>query len=158
MNMRSERATAAPLAQLRTLAEFRHQLRLFLQFSENAAQKLGLQPQQHQLLLQIAGAPDGTATTVGYAAERLGVRHNTAVELSSRSEEAGLIRRKQGGDDRRRVLLELTPKGKRLLDSLSIDHALELNELAPQLIRTLTELRTVSGKPRKGAHKITNES
>src|ERR1700731_288134 len=82
LNMRSEGATSAPLAQLRTLAEFRHQLRLFLQFSENAAQKLGLQPQQHQLLLQIAGAPDGTLTTVGYAAERLGVRHNTAVELS----------------------------------------------------------------------------
>ncbi len=156
--MRSEGVTSAPLAQLRTLAEFRHQLRLFLQFSENAAQKLGLQPQQHQLLLQIAGAPDGTATTVGYAAERLGVRHNTAVELSSRSEEAGLIRRKHGDDDRRRVLLELTPKGRRLLDALSIDHALELHELAPQLIRTLTELRTISGKPRKGTHKLTNES
>jgi DNA-binding MarR family transcriptional regulator len=158
MNMKSEAATSAPLAQLRTLAEFRHQLRMFLQFSESAAQKLGLQPQQHQLLLQIAGAPDGTATTVGYAAERLGVRHNTAVELSGRSEEAGLIKRKHGGDDRRRVLLELTPKGRRLLDSLSVDHALELHELAPQLIRTLTELRTVSGKPGKGTHKLTNES
>ncbi len=132
-----------PLAQLRTLAEFRHQLRTFLQFSENAAQKLGLQAQQHQLLLQIAGAPDGTATTVGYAAERLGLRHNTAVELSNRCEEAGLIKRKQGDDDRRCVLLELTRKGRRLLNSLSIDHARELNELAPQLIRALTELKRV---------------
>jgi DNA-binding MarR family transcriptional regulator len=138
--MRSETATSVPLAQLRTLAEFRHRLRLFLQFSENAAQKLGLQPQQHQLLLQIAGAPDGTATTVGYAAERLGLRHNTVVELSSRCEESGLVKRKAGDDDRRCVLLQLTPKGKRLLDSLSIDHARELNELAPQLIRTLAEL------------------
>ena len=134
--MANERAASVPPAQLKTLAEFRHQIRLFLQFSENAAQKLGLQPQQHQLLLQIAGAA-GTATTVGYVAERLGLRHNTAVELSNRCEEAGLIRRKPGSDDRRRVLLELTLKGKRLLDSLSIDHACELNELAPQLIRTL---------------------
>jgi DNA-binding MarR family transcriptional regulator len=138
--MRSDIATSVPLAQLRTLAEFRHRLRLFLQFSENAAQKLGLQPQQHQLLLQIAGAPDGTATTVGYAAERLGLRHNTVVELSSRCEESGLVKRKAADDDRRCVLLQLTPKGKRLLDSLSIDHARELNELAPQLIRTLAEL------------------
>ena len=145
-----------PPAQLKTLAEFRHQIRLFLQFSENAAQKLGLQPQQHQLLLQIAGAA-GTATTVGYVAERLGLRHNTAVELSNRCEEAGLIRRKPGSDDRRRVLLELTLKGKRLLDSLSIDHARELNELAPQLIRTLTELDAVSIKPAKQAWKTTNE-
>ena len=145
-----------PPAQLKTLAEFRHQIRLFLQFSENAAQKLGLQPQQHQLLLQIAGAA-GTATTVGYVAERLGLRHNTAVELSNRCEEAGLIRRKPGSDDRRRVLLELTLKGKRLLDSLSIDHACELNELAPQLIRTLTELGAVSTKAAKQAWKTTNE-
>jgi len=145
-----------PPAQLKTLAEFRHQIRLFLQFSENAAQKLGLQPQQHQLLLQIAGAA-GTATTVGYVAERLGLRHNTAVELSNRCEEAGLIRRKPGSDDRRRVLLELTLKGKRLLDSLSIDHARELNELAPQLIRTLTELGAVWTKAAKQAWKTTNE-
>jgi DNA-binding MarR family transcriptional regulator len=154
--MANERAASVPPAQLKTLAEFRHQIRLFLQFSENAAQKLGLQPQQHQLLLQIAGAA-GTATTVGYVAERLGLRHNTAVELSNRCEEAGLIRRKPGSDDRRRVLLELTLKGKRLLDSLSIDHARELNELAPQLIRTLTELGAVSTKAAKQAWKTTNE-
>jgi len=154
--MANERAASVPPAQLKTLAEFRHQIRLFLQFSENAAQKLGLQPQQHQLLLQIAGAA-GTATTVGYVAERLGLRHNTAVELSNRCEEAGLIRRKPGSDDRRRVLLELTLKGKRLLDSLSIDHARELNELAPQLIRTLTELGAVSCKPAKREWKTTNE-
>src|ERR1700679_3078815 len=118
--MRTDATTSAPLSQLRTLAEFRHQLRLFLQFSENAAQKLGLQPQQHQLLLQIPGTPDGTAPTVGYAAQPLGLRENTAVDVSKSREEAGLIRRKQGGADRRRVLLELTPKGRRLLDSLSI--------------------------------------
>ena len=153
--MATERLTSVLPAQLKTLSEFRHQLRLFLQFSESAAQKLGLQPQQHQLLLQIAGASDGTATTVGYVAERLGLRHNTAVELSNRSQEAGLIKRKPGSDDRRRVLLELTAKGRRLLDSLSIDHARELNEFAPQLIRTLTELG--ANKPAKQARKAGNE-
>jgi DNA-binding MarR family transcriptional regulator len=155
--MANEKPSSVPLAQLKTLAEFRHRLRLFLQFSENAAQQLGLQPQQHQLLLQIAGAADGTATTVGYVAERLGLRHNTAVELSNRCGGAGLIKRKPGSDDRRRVLLEMTPKGKRLLDSLSIDHARELNELAPQLIRTLTELGAVANKPAKQARKANNE-
>jgi len=157
VNMTTARETAVTLAQLKTLAEFRHRLRLFLQFSENAAQKLGLQPQQHQLLLQIAGAPDGTATTVGYAAERLGLRHNTAVELCNRCQEAGLIKRKPGGADRRYVLLALTHKGKRLLQSLAIDHAQELDQLAPQLIRTLTELRAVSGKPEKQVSGANNE-
>ena len=154
--MRTERPTV-PAAQLKTLAEFRHRLRLFLQFSENAAQKLGLQPQQHQLLLQVAGAPAGVPTTIGYAAERLGLRHNTAVELCNRCEEAGLIKRKTGAADRRYVLLELTPRGKRLLDSLSIHHALELNQLAPQLIQTLTELRAALGKPEKQVTGASNE-
>jgi hypothetical protein len=32
---------------------------------------------------------------------------------------------------------------------LSIDHARELNERAPQLVRALSALRTVRGKPKK---------
>jgi hypothetical protein len=41
-----------------TLAEFRYALRKFLHFSEGRAAEAGLHPQQHQLLLHIAGAPD----------------------------------------------------------------------------------------------------
>jgi DNA-binding MarR family transcriptional regulator len=141
---------------LQILAEFRHQLRLFLQFSETAAQKRGLQPQQHQLLLQIAGAPDKMAATIGYAAERLGLRHNTVVELSNRCEAAGLIARKDAGSDRRCVLLELSPRGRKKLEALSIDHARELDEFAPTLIRTLTRLRAVNRKPRKRAARSDN--
>lgn len=47
-----------------TLADFRYVLRQFLHFSEVAAVEAGIQPQQHQLMLQIAGAPPGAATTV----------------------------------------------------------------------------------------------
>jgi DNA-binding MarR family transcriptional regulator len=131
---------------IQLLADFRHQLRLFLHFSEKAAARFDLQPQQHQLLLQVAGAPDGVLATVGYARERLGLCHNTAVELSKRSEEAGLIARKQDEDDRRRVLLKLTPKGRKILDALSEDHARELNELAPQLIEALSALSSSAQK------------
>jgi DNA-binding MarR family transcriptional regulator len=134
---------------LELLAEFRHQLRLFLHFSETAARNCNLQPQQHQLLLQIAGAPDKVTATIGYAAERLGLRHNTVVELSNRSEKAGLLIRKQNGVDQRCVLLQLTPKGLRKLESLSSDHARELNELAPKLVQTLTTLRKIEKAPKK---------
>jgi DNA-binding MarR family transcriptional regulator len=123
------------------LSAFRHQLRLFLQFSEEAANNSGLQPQQYQLLLHIAGAPHDTPVTIGYVAGRLALRHNTAVELCNRCEEAGLILRKVGTPDRRSVVLALTPEGRRILDSLSEDHARELNERAPQLIRALTAIR-----------------
>lgn len=134
------------IGRLQLLAEFRHQLRLFLTFSETAAHQAGLQPQQHQLLLQIAGVPDGAVTTIGYVADRLGLRHNTVVELSNRCVEAGLVVRKQGGSDRRCVVLEISRAGSEMLEALSIDHARELNELAPRLVKTLTALRTVRGK------------
>jgi DNA-binding MarR family transcriptional regulator len=139
--MKNGNKAASSRSRLQILAEFRHQLRLFLHFSEAAAAKFDLQPQQHQLLLQIAGRPDGVAATVGYIAERLGLRHNSVVELSMRCEEAGLIRRAQDPSDRRCILLELTPKGLRTLEALSLDHSRELNELAPQLIRTLTSIK-----------------
>lgn len=138
--MKNYTETPTTTDQLRLLSEFRYRLRTFLQFSEAAAHRSGLQPQQHQLLLQIAGAPEGAVTTVGYVADRLGLRHNTAVELSKRCEEAGLITRLQDEMDRRCVHLEVTRKGRKILDELSVDHALELNELAPQLIQTLGAL------------------
>src|SRR5271170_6370633 len=144
--MKNGNKASSSKARLQVLAEFRHQLRLFLHFSEAAAAKFDLQPQQHQLLLQIAGRRDGTAATVGYAAERLGLRHNSVVELSTRCEEAGLIQRTHDDNDRRCVLLELTSKGLKTLEALSLDHSRELNELAPRLIRTLTTIKAGHNK------------
>jgi DNA-binding MarR family transcriptional regulator len=130
---------------LQTLAEFRYTLRQFLHFSEQCAAGAGLPPQQHQLLLHVAGAPDGTETTVSYAAERLGLRHHTVVELSKRCEDAGLIRRTQDQADRRRVELQVTAQGQRVLQTLSEAHERELSELFPQLIRNLSAIRGFKG-------------
>ena len=125
---------------LRNLAEFRYELRRFLQFSEGCATEAGLHPQQHQLLLQLAGAADEVETTVSYAAERLGLRHHTVVELSKRCEEAGLIHRDQDMNDRRCIQLRVTAKGHRVLRILSENHARELYELAPRLIGALSTI------------------
>ncbi len=123
------------------LAKFRREIRRFLQFSEQAASEAGLQPQQHQLLLQIAGAPEGTLITIGYIAEVLCLRHHTAVELSKRCELAGLLRRTQDPTDRRYVVLELTAQGNRALRRLSDVHSQQLRELAPSLIQALTRIQ-----------------
>ncbi len=64
--------------------------------------------------------------------QRLGLCHNTAVELCNRCEAAGLIVRKEAGSDHRYVLLELSPRGRKKLEALSIDHETELNDLAPK--------------------------
>ncbi len=126
---------------LRNLADFRFALRQFLHFSECAALAAGLQPQQHQLLLQVAGAPEGTAVTIAYAAERLGLKHNSTVELVNRSEREGLLLRVVDTSDRRRAILRVTRKGNQVLGRLSSDHARELNELAPRLSEALKRVR-----------------
>jgi DNA-binding MarR family transcriptional regulator len=126
---------------LNTLAEFRAELRRFLHFSECAALQAGLQPQQHQLLLQVAGAPEGATVTIAYAAERLELKHNSAVELVDRSEREGLLERTSDAADRRRAILRVTLKGRRILGQLADDHARELKELAPRLVHALERVR-----------------
>src|SRR5208337_1504619 len=126
---------------LGALADFRFELRLFLHFSERAAISAGLQPQQHQLLLQVAGAPGTTVVTIAYAAERLGLKHNSTVELVDRSEREGLLSRSVDEHDKRRAVLRVTGKGKQVLARLSRDHARELNELAPRLAQALGDIR-----------------
>ena len=115
------------------LAEFRYLLRRFLIFSESAAVAAGLTAQQHQALLAIKGARRGKDLTTGALAERLGIRHNSAVGLVDRLEKKGLVRRKPGSDDRRQVLLRLTRKAERELARLSLAHRNELQRLAPTL-------------------------
>ena len=119
------------------LAEFRHQLRKFLLVSENTAIGAGVRPQQHQLLLAVAGVPAGCSPSIAYAAEALGLKHNTVVELVDRCEKEGLLRRATDPEDRRRVCLQTTRRGQRVLDRLSHAHLLELNSQAPRLIRAL---------------------
>ena len=130
---------------IRTLAEFRFELRQFLHFSELAALDAGLHPQQHQLLLQVAGAPETATVTIAYAAERLGLKHNSAVELVDRSEREGLLTRTEDATDRRRAILRVTRKGNQVLDRLAGEHARELTVAAPRLMRTLEHIRLHAG-------------
>jgi DNA-binding MarR family transcriptional regulator len=138
--MRERSIAAGPDLLLKTLADFRFELRHFLHFSECAAVEAGLQPQQHQLLLQVAGAADDTSVTIAYAATRLGLKHNSAVELVDRSVREGLLARTADAEDKRRAILRVTRKGKKVLNRLAGDHARELNELAPRLTRALKQI------------------
>jgi DNA-binding MarR family transcriptional regulator len=132
-------ATQKLLSQLdyERLAEFRYHLRRFLQFSERAAAQRGLSPQQHQALLAIKGMSRGKVT-IGDLAHRLGIRHNTAVELIDRLIANGLVERRQNSNDRRQVLVELTRRAERILAQMSLAHHDELSKLAP-LLRELLE-------------------
>jgi DNA-binding MarR family transcriptional regulator len=125
------------IAEYRALAEFRFEIRRFLQFSVEAARAHGLEPQQHQLLLAIKGMPEGRRPTIGELAERLQIQPHSAVELVNRSVEHGSIRREQAGEDRREVLIRLTRRGEALLRRLSIAHHAELETTGPVLAKAL---------------------
>src|ERR1044072_753559 len=92
----------------RALAAVRHRMRRFLTFSEEAARDAGIEPQQHQLLLAIRGRPAAEAATGSLGADRLQIRHHSAVGLVMRCAAAGLITRARDSADARRVTLRLT--------------------------------------------------
>ena len=130
------------------LAEFRYQLRGFLMFSERAASKMGLRPQQHQALLAIKGTP-GEHVTIGILAERLGIRHNSTVELIDRLIMNGLVERRHNPRDHREVLIDLTNRAERILANLSLAHRNEIRKLAPLLIELLARFDSQKSKRRK---------
>ncbi len=137
----------------RVLEEFRYDIRRFLNFSERAARRAGIEPHQHQALLVIKSAPQGKAT-VGHLAERLLVRHHSAVELSDRLESKKLVRRARSGADRREVFLSLTPTGERLLAKLSVLHRTELQTTGPRLLQALESVsRRAKAAGESGKHR-----
>jgi len=120
-----------------TLAEFRYLIRCFLQFSEERAKSVGLTARQHQALLVIKGYGKGAPVTVGTLADRLRIKHHSAVELANRLAESGLIERLADQTDQRKVLLQLTLLAQEHLAALSAAHRDELSRIKPMLRRVL---------------------
>ena len=129
-------STHITLSDYRALAEVRYQVRRFLHFSEGVARAAGLEPRQHQLLLAVKGLPEGVRPRITELAERLQIQHHSAVELVDRLAASGYVRRRRG-QDRREVLLSLTPKGEKVLRQLSIHHRAEFRKHGPALVEAL---------------------
>ena len=123
--------------QYAALADFRFRLRRFLAFSEAAASRAGLPPQQHQALLTLAGNAGRAPATVGLIAEHLLIAPHSAAELVTRMVEGGLLTKARATDDRRRSALSLTPRAEALLRTLTAAHLEELRGLAPALADVL---------------------
>lgn len=128
------------LSHYQALAEFRYQIRKFLHFSEQAVKHAGLERGQYQLMLAIKGMPAGVRPRVRELANRMQIRHHSTVELINRLEARGYVRRSRAENDRREVLLALTPRGERILGELALHHHEELRTAAPTLVAALRRL------------------
>lgn len=127
-------------ADYESLAEFRYSLRRFMSFSRGAARDAGLTAQRHQALLAIKGFPGRDHASIAELAERLQLRHHSAVGLVNRLVAKGLLRRTPSREDRRRVELRLTARGEALIERLAAIHLEELQALGPalrKLVRTI---------------------
>src|SRR5258707_15493497 len=136
------------LIEFRALAELRYRIRLFLRESDASARAVGLEPQQYLMLLAIRGLPEGVPAKIQTLADRLSLKHHSAVELVDRLEKRGYVRRARSKEDRRQVLVSLQPKGQRVLERVVQQRISELRAGGKQLSRAIDEL---IGKKRKPA-------
>ena len=134
-------------AHYESLAALRHALRRFLNFSQEAAGESGLTPQQHQALLAIKGFPGRDYVSVAELAERLQLRHHSAVGLVDRLVRTRLLRRTSSAADRRRVELRLTPRGEKVIERFSAVHLQELREFGPELHRLIGSITRAPTPP-----------
>jgi DNA-binding MarR family transcriptional regulator len=126
--------------EIRTLAAFRLALRQFQSFSEQAAEARGLTSQQYQALLAIKGEDGAAPFTVTLLAQRLLIKHNSAVGLVDRMEQIGLVARRPSETDRRSVVIEVTARGESEFRRLARAHRRELQRIAPELGRHFRHL------------------
>ena len=122
------------------MAELRYRIRHFLREGDAVAQAAGLESQQYLLLLTIRGLPAGEEATIRTLADRLALKHHSAVELIDRLEAHGYVRRSRGRDDRRRVLVSLLPRGERLLEEVVRQRINELRSYGHELVRAIDQL------------------
>ena len=74
-------------------------------------------------------------------ADQLLLKHNAAVQLVNRLAKLDLARREPSREDRRSVLLRLTPRGATLLDRLAAAHLTEMLRQEPMLTSSLRRLK-----------------
>ncbi len=142
------------LPDYQALAEFRYQIRKYLHFSEQAVQASGLERGQYQLMLAIKGMPEGVRPRIRELADRMHIQHHSAVELIDRLEGGGYVTRERSQDDRREVLLTLTPKGEQVLEELALHHREELKSAAPALVAALRQVMPQGKASRKGSAEV----
>ena len=92
------------------------------------------------MLQVVATTPEDTRATISYVAERMVLRHNSTVELVTRAERAGLVRRVGDETDHRRSVVELTDLGRAMFLRLADVHLQELKRVGPSITEALEKL------------------
>jgi DNA-binding MarR family transcriptional regulator len=130
------------------LAELRYRIRRFLRGSDDVAEAAGLEPQQYQMLLAIRELPNPNEANIRRLADRLLLRHHSAVGLVDRLEARGYVRRTRSGRDQRQVFVTLLPRGQRALERVVRERLHELRESGHALISAIAGILKHADLPR----------
>jgi DNA-binding MarR family transcriptional regulator len=124
------------------LAGIRVALRRFVAASEALSRAAGVTQQQYQAMLAIKTWPTD-AMQMKDLADQLLLTHHAAVQLVDRLSKLELAEREPSIEDRRSVIVKLTPQGERLLDDLAAQHLDEMLRHEPLLTESLRRLRRI---------------
>jgi DNA-binding MarR family transcriptional regulator len=105
------------------ISEARHVIRKIFRIVDDQAKKVGIEPLEHQTLIQVFGSVD--PPRVIDLADRLDISPAFASRLIRSLEDKGLVTRSRSDLDRRTTHVEVTPDGRSLL--ASIDESVELH-------------------------------
>ncbi|QUD89528.1 MarR family transcriptional regulator [Phenylobacterium montanum] len=122
------------------LAGFRYALRQFVAASEHINRGAGITQQQYQAMLAVKTWP-GESMSMKDLSEQLLLTHHAAVQLVDRLAKADLAFREPSLEDRRSVLVKLTPNGDVLLGELAAKHLEEMLRQEPLLTQSLKRLK-----------------
>ena len=104
----------------------------------------GLNHGEYRLLLRLSTRSEDNRMSAGDLSRALTLSSGAMTNRLDRLETAGLVRRVADPRDRRGVLVELTPEGKRLIDAAVIEQSVkEIDSLAvlkPRELATLNDL------------------
>lgn len=125
------------------LAGVRLAMRRFLAFSEATLADAQVTSQQYQAMLVIKTSTAGQIM-VGELAKQMLIQHHGAVQLVDRLSAAGLVERIPSAEDKRSVLIALTPTGENVLETLARIHLQGMLKHEPLLAESLSQLRRLA--------------
>ena len=126
-------------AQYRELAEFRQQLQSFLRCWHRAANHLGLQAKEYDLMLIVGGSGRGTEIDIPEVGRRMLTYGHDIAKFVGRLEKRKFLCRYRRPRSRR-VLLRITPTGEAVLRKLISRTLNDLLTVGPSLENALVRI------------------
>jgi DNA-binding MarR family transcriptional regulator len=135
------------IEEYQALAALRYCIREFLRDGDAVARRVGLSPQQYFMMLAIRGLPRRCEATIRTLAQRMALKHHSAVEIVDRLEENGYVRRSRRQKDRRLVTVSPLQSGERLLERVVKKRIGELRSNGRRLVHAINQILACSRRP-----------